>query len=318
MARRRRSAALLLPLLLCVPSANQAVRAQEGVGIPIGNNAAVVAKDADLTCAGFISTRQLTPDFSIVGGEKEGEINWYSTSNIVYLNYGKKHGASVGENLYVLRQRGKYENPYTGKDLGRYVQELGVLRLIAVQAKMSIAEVVYSCDGMKLGDNVRPFDKYVAPPIREFVPLNRYDLPTGKLSGQIVLSRNQRDYLGTHDVVYLDIGKRQGVELGQYYTIYRRPGMYNEGLVDRGNPVLREDDDHDDRIWDLDNKVYTNGDFSIVTGPRKPDEIVRDRKGLPRKVVGEICIIRVEEKSATAIITRVTQEANIGDYVEMQ
>jgi hypothetical protein len=29
-------------------------------------------------------------------------------------------------------------------------------------------------------------------------------------------------------------------------------------------------------------------------------------------------VIRVEEKSATAVITRVTQEVHIGDYVELQ
>lgn len=320
MPRMRRSTALfVLPLLLILPIAADVVGAQEGDGIPLRNTSAGIVKNSDLFCAGFISNRELTPDFFIVGGEKESELSWFTTSNIVYVNYGQKHGATVGESLYVLRQRGKYENPFTGKNVGRFVQELGVLKLIAVQRDVSIARVVYSCDGMKLGDNVRPFDQYVVPPPREFAPLNRYDLPTGKLSGQIILSRFQREHLAERDIVYLDIGKRNGVELGQYYTVYREAGRKERIAAGESNAVLREDDDFDDRVDGYESDKYRGGNFSIVTGPRKEDDVIYDkRKGLPRKVVGEIVIIRLEEKSATGVITRVTQEVNVGDYVEMQ
>ena len=319
MQRMRRSAALLmLPLLLFIPTASDVARAQEGDGIPLMNTGIEIVKDTDLLCAGFISNREITPDFIIIGGEKEGEVNEFTTSNIVYLNYGQKDGAAVGESLYALRQRGEYENPFTGKDAGHYVQELGVLKIIAVQHRVSIARVQYSCDTMRLGDNVRPFDRYVVPPPREYVPLNRYDLPSGKLSGQIILSRYQRDYLAPRDVVYLDIGKRTGVDVGQYYTVYRKPGPH-EGLTPKPNIVLRDDDDFEDRMDGYDSRRFKNGDFSIITGPRKEIDVRKeDRKGLPRKVVGEIFIIRVEDKSATGVITRVTQEVNVGDYVEMQ
>ena len=320
MPRMRRSAVLLiLPLLLSfIPTASDAVRAQEGDGIPLANTGVEVVKDTDLLCAGFISNREITPDFFIIGGEKEGEVNEFTTSNIVYINYGQKHGAAVGESLYVLRQRGEYENPFTGKDVGHYVQELGVLKIIAVQHKVSIARVQFGCDTMRLGDNVRPFDRYVIPPPREFVPLNRFDLPSGKLSGQIILSRYQRDYLAPRDVVYLDIGKRSGVDVGQYYTVYRAPGPH-EGLTPEPHLLLRDDDDFEDRADGIGGERYKNGNFSILTGPRKEIDVRKnDRDGLPRKVVGEIFIIRVEDKSATGVITRVTQEVNVGDYVEMQ
>lgn len=318
MPRMRRSAALLLlPLLLILSPASDVVRAQEGVGIPLGDPPAPMVKDTDLFCAGFIANSKLPTGFMIVGGEREGEINWFTTTNVVYLNYGQRDGASVGENLYVLRERGKYENPFTGKDVGRYVQELGIVRILSVQRSISIAEVVFSCEGMRIGDAIRPFDRYVVPPPREYVPLSRYDLPSGKLSGQIILSRNFRDYMAERDIVYLDIGDRRGVEVGQYFTVYRRPGI-GEGLIGPDNVILRDDDDYESRIRSYGEYRYRNGDFSILKGKRDEDDVLEARKGLPRKVVGELCIIRVEEKSATAVITRVNQEVNVGDYVELQ
>ncbi len=318
MPRLRRYSVLLLPLLLTMLPAGDVVRAQEGSGVPLDNTRAPIVRRTDLYCAGFISDRHITPEFYIIGGEKESELDWYTAANVVYLNYGAKNGASVGDSLYAIREKGKYENPYTGKDLGKYYEELGILRLIAVQRNVSIARVETSCDGMKMGDLVRPYDGYVAPTPREYQPLNRYDLPSGKLSGQIVLARNEREMLGEHDIVYIDIGDKAGVKLGQYFTVYRDPGQH-EGLVGlQFNPVTEIDDDFPRRVNEYSDDRYKGPDFSIMHSKKRQDVVREDRVGLPRKVVGEVCIIRVENKTATAVITRVTQEVFLGDYVELQ
>jgi hypothetical protein len=319
MPRLRRYSALL-PLLLLVTlfPARDVVRAQSASGIPLSGPPSPVARGTDLYCAGFISDREITPEFYIIGGEKESEQDWFSSSNVVYLNYGAKNGASVGESLSVIREKGKYENPYTGKDLGRYFEELGVLRIIATQRNVSIARVETSCSTMRLGDFVRAYDGYVGPAPREYQPLNRYDLPSGKLSGQIVLARDGREMLAERDVVYLDIGDKQGVKLGQYYTVYRDAAKHEGPVGLQFNPILEVDDDFPHRLHDYSDDTYKGPDFAIIKGKKDQDDIIEDRVGLPRKVVGEICIIRVEDKSATAIITRVAQEVFLGDYVEMQ
>jgi hypothetical protein len=315
---RRYSALLLLPTLLFLFPARDVVRAQEASGIPVGDAHAPIVKRTDLYCAGFISNRPITPEFYIIGGEKESEMDWYTTSNVVYLNYGAKHGASVGDTLYVIRKKGKYENPFTGKNLGWYFEELGYLRIVSVQRDVSIARVESSCDGFRMGDFVRAYDAYVAPPPREYQPLNRYDLPSGKLSGQIVLSRRAREMLSERDIVYLDIGDKNGVKLGQYYTVYRDAGKHEGPVGTQFNPTTEVDDDFPRRVQEYRDDTYKGPDFSILTGQKRQDEVREDRVGLPRKVVGEVCIVRVEEKSATAVITRVTQEVFLGDYVELQ
>jgi hypothetical protein len=324
--RSGRSAALLLllPLLLTtLPTVGTVASAQDNGGISLGTPPGPSVRRTDLYCAGFVSDEPVHTEFRVIGGEKEDEIREFTTHNIVYLNYGAKHGATAGESLYVVRPRGELENPVTGKDVGYFHEELGIVRIIAVQRKVSTAEVVSSCDVIRIGDMIRPYDAYISPEPRAFQPLDRYGLPSGKLSGQIVLARNFRTFLGERDIVYIDVGRKKGVELGQYYTIYRKPGE-EEGPV---GPDDWHSDDRlvENRVRDFDDRRMPRGDFSINAQLKTYEENRHDLDhdeddagGLPRKVVGEIQIIRVEKGAATGIITRVTQEVNVGDYVELQ
>jgi hypothetical protein len=42
------------------------------------------------------------------------------------------------------------------------------------------------------------------------------------------------------------------------------------------------------------------------------------RPSMPRKIVGEVVIISVEQRTAAAVITRYAQEIHTGDFVEVQ
>ena len=60
-----------------------------------------------------------------------------------------------------------------------------------------------------------------------------------------------------------------------------------------------------------------------VDGPKsgqtvKTPAIKRARPAVPRKVVGELVVLRVEGRTATAVVTRVAQEIHTGDAVEIQ
>ena len=314
---RRFAALLLLPLFTVLLPAHRVVTAQEGTGVPLGDPRAPVVRRSDLYCAGFISNRLVSPKFLVIGGEMESNQHWFNPANVVYVDYGARNGASVGETLVVVREKGSFENPFTGKNLGHYYEETGTLRLLAVQRNVSTARVETACDGIRIGDNVRAFAGYVAPTPHEYVPLNRYDLPSGKLSGQIVLARYYREFLTANDICYIDIGNRDGVVLGQYFTVYHDPGT-PEGILPFGNVATKVNPDFDRRSWGYQSDRYKGGEFSIQRGKDKEFDVIEDRVGLPRKVVGELMVIRIEEKTATCLVTRTTQEINIGDYAELQ
>ena len=57
---------------------------------------------------------------------------------------------------------------------------------------------------------------------------------------------------------------------------------------------------------------------SIYGETVKTPDIRRARPTVPRKVVGELVVLRVEGRTATAVVTRVAQEIHTGDAVEVQ
>ncbi|HYH85586.1 MAG TPA: hypothetical protein VEX60_08885, partial [Pyrinomonadaceae bacterium] len=50
----------------------------------------------------------------------------------------------------------------------------------------------------------------------------------------------------------------------------------------------------------------------------KSPSIKKRRPPVPRLVVGEVVVLRVEGRTATAVVTRATREVHTGDAVELQ
>ena len=61
-----------------------------------------------------------------------------------------------------------------------------------------------------------------------------------------------------------------------------------------------------------------NGDGRYNDKPITSREVKQSRPLMPRKIVGEMVIIDVQTRTATAIITRVAGEVHTGDWVEIQ
>ncbi|HEX7957417.1 MAG TPA: hypothetical protein VF508_10770, partial [Pyrinomonadaceae bacterium] len=113
-----------------------------------------------------------------------------------------------------------------------------------------------------------------------------------------------------------------GLKVGDYLTVYRPKG--HATLVD----TPAEQTANARRGYE--SEELRGGKFSIQS-PRvrdvngspygetvKTPDIKRLRPEVPRKVVGEVVILRVEGRTATAVITRIAQEIHTGDAVEVQ
>jgi hypothetical protein len=275
------------------------------------DEADAVAKRADIYCTGFIAETAPRTDLQVVGGEKENTKNTFAQGDVVFLNQGRESGIQPGAAYYIIRPLGEIKHPFTKKKLGYYVRELGLLRVLEVQDKTATAEITISCDTVELGDALKPYQEYSAPGSRDARPLARYAPEgSGGTTGQIVLSRGFREYLSANQIVYIDLGNRQGVHAGDYFTIYRQTGP-REGLtrVPEDKIVLEHSSGYgSDR--------YRGGDFSVQGTHVPRSEVMKNRPQIPRKVLGELIVLKVENTSSVALITRTTAEVNIGDYVE--
>lgn len=296
------------------------------VELPAERGPAQVAHRAELTCGGFIQSEPVQGSMQIVGGEQEQEKHVYGQGDYVYLDGGAQQGVRVGQEFAIFRPRGQFSSKLSAKKgkLGVYVQELGQLRVVRVKEHAAVAVITESCETVLTGDLLKAVPQRVSPAQRaESVVLDRFAEPSGKQSGRIVLARDSREMLSKDIVVYIDLGAEDNIKSGDYFTIYRPVGAGN--LTHNGDEELGKNARNG-----FESRKYQGGKFSNKsTRVQDPNAdmksqtvtttgIRRTRPALPRKVVGELVVLNVQSRTATAIITRVAQEIHTGDYVELQ
>ena len=280
-----------------------------------------VAERNNVYCAGYVQSSPIDTSRKIVGGVEEQEQFLYSENNVVYINAGSNKGVNVGDVFTVLRPRGQVRTRWTRKgSLGAYVQEVGALEVIRVKNEISVARVKTSCDNLLLGDLVQPMQARVAPQFSQRPPMDLYSDPNGKALGRLFMSRDNVEVITRDFIVYIDLGAEDNVQVGDYLTIFRPLGDGNPYFGDWGESASARDEG-------FQSFEYKGGRFSNQTGRKTGDtakgKVVttqaakHDRPSI-RKVVGEMVILNVKERTATAVITRTAQEIHPGDWVEVQ
>ena len=144
-----------------------------------------------------------------------------------------------------------------------------------------------------------------------------------------MMARDSRELLTRNDVVYIDLGGEDNVKQGDYLTIYRPLGTGNVTRVDMEEMARN-------RATGFQSDRYRGGGFSNQASRAKDEtafvdangryryrpitsrEVKKARPDMPRKIVGEMVIIDVQSRTATAIITRAASEVHTGDWVEIQ
>jgi hypothetical protein len=312
-------------------NATQQPAATPTVVVPSSSQTPKVAGRSTLYCAGYVKYQRFSDVPEIVGAEQEQEQRNYSNGDVVYLNWGSQQGIKEGDRFQIVRPRGELKGVHREKKgfLGIYVQEIGMLEVFKVRENTSVAQITFSCNAVLLGDLLTRIPYRESPTMRSEVPLDRFADPTNKQKGRVMMARDGRELLTRSDIVYIDLGSEDKVAPGDYLTIYRPLGT---GTVTR----IDNEETARGRAKGFASDRFKGGGFSIQ-GQRAKDEtgfrsakglyrfrpittkqIKRDRPKMPRKIVGEMVIIDVQARTATAIITRVASEVHTGDWVEIQ
>jgi hypothetical protein len=275
-------------------------------------------------CGGFIEQQVPTGLPQIVGAAQESVRHLFAGGDLVFIDAGAQAGVKVGQVFEVTRPRGQFRSKFShkGGSLGVYVQEVGALRVVRVRDRVSVAEVTTSCGDLLLGDLLRPAPALNVPAARAESNLDLFAEPTGKQTGHIVLARDGREYLSRNEVVFIDLGAEDNLKVGDYLTVFRPEG-FGTLVKDRYEMAANA-------VGGFGSDEFHGGDFSNEAqrvrevngsshGPTvKTPTVKRERPAVPRKVVGELVVLRVEGRTATAIVTRAAQEINTGDSVEVQ
>ena len=279
---------------------------------------------SDVACGGFIEQQSPAGQPQIVGGEQERERHVFGQGDLVFIDAGAQQGMKVGQEFEVTRPRGQFRSKFShkGGSLGVYTQELGRLRVVRVRDRVSVAEVMLSCSDLLLGDTLRPLPQRQVPAARADAALDRFAEPTGKQTGHIVLARDGREALSRDQIVFLDLGAEDNVRVGDYLTVFRPEG---HGIFVKSGGEIAANARRGFQSDEFQGGGFSNQSQRVkdVNGSKygatvKSHTIKRQRPPVPRLVVGEVVVLHVEGRTATAVVTRVAQEIHTGDAVEMQ
>jgi hypothetical protein len=116
--------------------------------------------------------------------------------------------------------------------LGTPYEDVGKVRVTHVNAEGAVAQVTFSCGSILPGDTLvpfqlRPIPTYtVSPPLDHFLPMDK-----DKTHGRITASHNNFGSLGRGNVVYLNLGEKEGTQPGQRFRIYKLLPPHTTGLM---------------------------------------------------------------------------------------
>lgn len=282
------------------------------------------ARQSESMCGGFIEQQAQAGAPQIVGAEQEQERRIFGQGNLLFVDAGSQQGVRMGQEFDIVRPRGQFRSKFSHKrgPLGVFTQEVGRLRIVRVRDRVSVGEVTFSCGDVLLGDMLRPAPSAEVPAGRADADLDRFAEPTGKQTGHIVLARDGREVLSRDQVVFIDLGTEDNVKAGDYLTVFRPLGHgtivnYGDELAVNSRGGFQSNELRGGGFSNQSQRVKdVNGSKSGATV--KTPSIKRHRPPVPRKVVGELVVIHVEGRTATAVITRVAQEIHTGDAVELQ
>src|SRR5688572_694993 len=325
---------LFLPLLLAPAlSANaQTASPTPQVIAPAAKTPHQIAGRTTLFCAGYIRLQRLPETPEIVGAVEEQEQRMFADGDIVYINAGSSQGVKEGQKFQIIRPRGDVKGVHRQKIgfLGTHIQELGQLQVIKVRENTATAQITNSCGEMiMLGDLLTALPDRDSPLQRTDVALDPYADPTGKQVGRLMMAKDSREMVTNNDVVYIDLGVEDNVKPGDYLTIYRPLGTGNITRVDNEEGARSSSKGfQSDRFRgggfgiqasrSKDSTAFVDAEGRYRYRPITSKEVKDHRPPMPRKIVGEIVILDVQTRTATAIITRVVGEVHTGDWVEIQ
>ena len=146
-----------------------------------------------------------------------------STGDIVYLDGGRARGLTPGSIFMAVVPDRVVIHPVTKQPFGRYYHYAARVRVLSVQEATAIGEIVQSCDPIRIGTRLQPYEP-------EPVPLGRptgmrpINFPTAEEKLQaapvVLFAKDDVISLGQDHVVYIDRGADQ-VTPGDVFTIYR-------------------------------------------------------------------------------------------------
>ncbi len=216
---------------------------------------------------GFVEPREMAQSGKIVGSKEEKLM--LGTLDEAYVQFTKERPFHVGERYTIYLPTDEVRHPITGKLLGRMVEIYGEGEVRAV-TDGKIARVA-------LIDTINPIERgFLVGPLKRQFKIVQPVANKASQQGVVVTTLLPHELVGDDDLVFIDRGKDDGVQIGNRFLVTRR----GDGYL----PIL-------------------------ASGPM-------DDRRFPRETIGQILIVDLRDHLATGIVIDSSVEARVGDRVE--
>lgn len=253
-----------------------------------------------VNCSGFVTDQKPSEEFRLISGEQSSIKMTFTRGDYVYINRGQDKGVRVGDRFSVVRP-----DDYVGdvpwfkwqeklmRAMGASYIDAGQVRVVNVQPKVSIAEVIFSCDYMQRGDILLPYQERPAPPYKEASKFDHFAPVSGKPVAMVVSGKDHTNLFGKNSAVYINLGTNQGVKVGDYFRIFRYQGSHAETVPQT--------------------KDYQFMIYGFGSAPQR-----YEWNDLPREILGEGIVFNVSRNSSSIMITASSSQIYAGDYIEIE
>ncbi len=275
-----------------------------GLLMAAGSSAAQTSPKApnysQIYCSGQIVTQKVPTDSYLISGEQSNVKITFATGDYVYLNRGASQGARVGDEFLIMREESdplkvnwnKWQKSLTAA-MGIRYRDAGRVRIVNVQPKTSTAEVVFACDYMLRGDLARPFQERESPAFKDSSAFDKFAPVSGKPVAMVVQMYDFTQVSGNGTVVYVNLGTRQGVKIGDYFRMFRYQGTRAE-------------------------RAYQTAGFEYKMYGFGSAPVRYTWEDLPREVLGEGIVLRAGENASVVLLTFTRRDIYTGDYAEIE
>ena len=245
-----------------------------------------VGYESDIYCFGYVGDLNESFPFEVDGAENIADQVDFTTGDLLYVNGGYDKGLRIGDPYWLVTPEQEIDHPVTGKPLGRLFRYRGRAVIQSVEPHTASIRIISACTDIPIGSGLKKFEPIPIPLARKTPPAQPGDPPTGKAIGRIVFTRDGVVALGADMTVIIDVGIANGIQPGDFLTVFRHSVGEQFGLRPVGS------------YW--------------VNKPLPPGVFV------PRTYLGEVAVLVVGDRWSIARLTDSSHLIEVGDEVELK
>jgi len=166
-----------------------------------------LADENVIVSSGYISDfikKEMIKGVGKISGSPSGR-TLFGESDYVYIK--TDNPVSAGTKFYVMRPTTLIRHPKTKLKLGYHIAVPGVLEVVGMENSETKAKITKSFGDIFIGDMLEPF--YEVEPVIDEEPARKPDV-----SGFVIASHYMKLISGSYDILFIDKGKNDGLELG--------------------------------------------------------------------------------------------------------